>query len=195
MITRAEQERRSELYEKGLKECSKCQKTLPIDRFRPNKRGWKGLRSWCRGCQNEATLDYQKRNPEVLAGRQQRWRNANPERAHEVAKRYRDTHPLEERLRAGRYRAEQLGLPAHDIKPDELLADWRRRGIDPDHCVYTGEPLQDAWNIDHMVPLSHPASPGHVVSNLVPTNRSINASKGSRHFVEYLADRAEGITA
>ncbi|MUL85041.1 MULTISPECIES: hypothetical protein [unclassified Mycolicibacterium] len=102
---------------------------------------------------------------------------------------------IREKLRRGKNRASKAGLPAHAITKAELLADWQRRGIDPDRCVYTGELLQDDWNIDHAVPLSHPNTPGHVVTNIVPCNPRANRSKGRRHWVDFLADRAETANA
>lgn len=191
MITRVEQGRRAELYAQGLKLCSACAETLPLEQFRPNTRGWMGLRSRCLDCDNAAKADYQRRTPGYQAARQKQWRDANPDQSYAIAKAYRDNHPLEERLRAGRYRAEQAGLPAVAIANAELLADWQRRGIDPTRCVYTGESLQDGWHIDHAVPLSHPATPGHVVTNLVPSNPGVNIGKRGRHWLDFLADRAE----
>ena len=85
----------------------------------------------------------------------------------------------------------KAGLPADAITPPELLADWQRRGIDPGRCIYTGEPLEDRWHLDHMIPLRYADSPGHVVSNLVPCNRGANLAKGKRGWLDFLADRAE----
>lgn len=191
MISKAEHLRRMELYDQGLKQCSMCSRELPIEQFRPNTRGWMGLRSRCSDCDNAASSGFRRRTPEYQRQRQKRWREANLDRSHAIGKAYRDAHGLKERLRAGRYRARKAGVPVEEITPEELLADWDRRGIDPDKCVYTGEPLISSWALDHAYPLSQPGSPGHVVSNLVPTNRSLNSSKGRRHWVEYLADRAE----
>lgn len=132
MITKAEREIRMGLYEQGLKKCSSCAGNLPLGRFRPNTESWMGLRSRCVDCDNAAKMEYQRRTPERQAARQKRWREANLHRSHEIAKEYRDSHPIEERLRSGRIRAEQAGLPADDITAAELLADWERRGIDPE---------------------------------------------------------------
>ncbi|WP_328358573.1 hypothetical protein OG976_04745 [Mycobacterium sp. NBC_00419] len=153
-----------------------------------------GIRSRCRDCDNAGTRDYQRRTPERQACRQKHWRAANPDRWHAIAKTHRDTHPLEERLRRGRLRAERAGVVAKHITADELIADWERRGIDPARCVYTWEPLQDGWHIDHAVPLSQPNTPGHVVNNLVPCNQRANVAKWRRHWIDYLADRSEAAT-
>lgn len=190
-ITQAEREHRDWLYERGLKNCSSCSIDKPLAEFGARSDGYRGLYARCKRCVNTETAAYQKRRPQVLANRQKRWRQTNPTQWAGIAKRYRDTHPLEERLRSGRLRAEQRGVPAHDITAEELLADWQRRGIDPDRCIYTGQQLQRGWNLDHAVPLSAPGTPGHVVENLVPCDHGTNASKGRRHWVDYLADRAE----
>lgn len=190
-ITKIERERRTELYERGLKECSSCAEVLPLAQFRPNQRGWMGLYSRCRDCKNTVDNEHRKRTPKYQAARQKRWRDANPDQSHAIAKAYRDTHQLKERLRSGRLRAEKADVPADDITAADLLADWERRGIDAAKCVYTGQPLQDGWHLDHAIPLSQSGTPGHVVSNLVPCNRTPNSSKGRRRWIDYLADRAE----
>ncbi|MET9213625.1 MULTISPECIES: HNH endonuclease [unclassified Nocardia] len=188
MISRAESERRMALYEQGLKECSGCAEALPIDEFYPNSRGWMGLFSRCRACMNAATLERQRRNPEVVNSRNRRWTAANPCRRRRIGKEYRDTHPLEERLRGGRTRARNVGLPADDITAEALLADWERRGITPEACAYCGGEFEE---LEHMHPLSREGSPGHVLGNLAPSCKPCNARKSRRHWVEYLADRCD----
>jgi len=85
----------------------------------------------------------------------------------------------------------KLGRPADAITLAEVVADWKRRDLDPERCVYTGEPLRDRSHIDHGYPLSCEGSPGHVVTNLVPCNRGANTDKGRRHWLEYQADRRD----
>ncbi|REE72188.1 hypothetical protein C8E05_1576 [Rhodococcus wratislaviensis] len=190
-ITKAEKEARKALFAEGLKRCSKCLEALPIDRFQSNSRGWMGLRSRCRDCENAITLEYQRQHPEKVAERVRRWQIENPERSKAITQRYRDNRPLVDRLRRGRHRAQLAGVPYEHITTEELLADWQRRGISPDHDVYTGQPLQEGWHLDHAVPLSAPGTPGHIVSNLVPTNRSSNNTKGRKNWLDYIADREE----
>jgi hypothetical protein len=89
----AEMDRRSRLYEIGLKECSnqacRLPGPLPLRAFAPREDGWMGLYARCTDCRNRATLDYQKRNPEKLATRVRAWQQQHPDRAHLTAKRYR----------------------------------------------------------------------------------------------------------
>ncbi|MDV6246876.1 HNH endonuclease signature motif containing protein [Rhodococcus opacus] len=190
-INRAERQRREELLAQGLKECSKGCGPLPLDRFHPRADGFAGLRGECVECKHEAGAEYRRANPEAECIRARTWQKANPDRFREITKRWRDQNRIAERLRSGRYRAEKLGLAADNITTEQLLADWERRGIDPTKCVYTGQPLQDGWHLDHAVPLSAPGTPGHVVSNLVPANPRQNSTKHARHWIDYLADRAE----
>lgn len=175
-ISKAEKEARKALFVRGLKRCSKCSETLLIDRFAPNARGWMGLRSRCRDCESVSGAEY---------------RSTRREQEQDRVRRYREIYDMGQRLNSGAVRARKLGVPVDSFTAYDLRADWKRRGISPDHDVYTGQPLQDGWHIDHAVPLSAPGSPGHVMSNLVPANPTTNLKKSRRHFVDYLADRAE----
>ncbi|WP_054248656.1 hypothetical protein [Rhodococcus opacus] len=175
-ITNSEKEARKALFAEGLKRCSKCSEALPIDSFQPNTRSWMGLRSRCRDCENVRGAEYRRTHQTQERARIQRhW----------------DADPMGQRLNSGAVRARRLGVPVESFTADDLRADWARRGISPDHDVYTGQPLQDGWHLDHAVALSAPGTPGHVMSNLVPTNPRTNATKYRRNFVEFLADRAE----
>lgn len=172
-ITKAEREARKALFTEGLKRCLKCLEVLPIDRFHSNTRGWMGLHSQCRGCKNAAAADYQRRNPEAAARRMRHWVAANPIRA---------------RLIWGAAKARTAGAPVEEIAVDHLLADWEHRGINPDRCVYCGGEFEE---LEHIVPLSQPNTPGHVMSNVAPACARCNQSKGPKHWLDYLADRAE----
>ncbi len=192
-ITKVERERREVLFARGLKECSspECVVPYPLEWFGPNPRAYRGLHGKCIPCRRDERLEDQRRNPEKANAKAKRWRERHPERAAAIAKKHRDSHVYEEKLRSGRKRAADLGLPAADIAVDELLTDLVRRGVDPDRDAFTGEVLQSDWELDHLVPLSHPQSPGHVVWNLLPVNRSTNQAKWKRTWLDYLADRAE----
>ncbi|AFR50019.1 HNH endonuclease [Gordonia sp. KTR9] len=189
-ITRVERERRDALYEQGLKQCNTCADPLPLDQFAPRADGYRGLNGTCRGCKNDQVADYQRRNPEKVAARVRRWNATNRARSHEIAKRYRDSHSLAERVRKGHVRAVARDGDADRIHPEKLLAHWDIEGIDPARCYYTGLPLGDNWHLDHMTPLSRGGL--HRVDNLVPCCASVNMSKGKRTADEYLADLAEG---
>ena len=80
-------------------------------------------------------------------------REKGPDRACRIV------NPISERLRRGKNRAVKLGRPADAITLAEVVADWKRRDLDPERCVYTGEPLRDRSHIDHGYPLSCEGSP------------------------------------
>lgn len=172
-----------------MKYCRKCRAWKAIDDFHKSSRNSSGRQSHCKTCLCAARREAY--NPVKAAAYDREYNAQHRERKHQREHDYRADNPLVGRLRRGKNRAQQQGLPADDITPDRLLADWERRGIDPTRCVYTGEPLRDRWHLDHAVPLRHPGTPGHVVTNLVPCNPGENMRKRNRHWVDFLADRAE----
>lgn len=102
-ISAAERQRRDQLYEQGLKECTCCRRAKSPAEFHTRRDGYKGLRGECRECQNVATSARERRSPDGQAARQKRWRDAKPDLAHAIAKRYRDSHPEQERSRRLRH--------------------------------------------------------------------------------------------
>ena len=188
---REQREQREELLAQGLKKCTKCTQDLPLERFRVRADGYAGRRSSCIECQLAAEAAYRESHRDEDRQSSSRWREQNPEYARDRSAWYRTNEPLRKRLHHGAVRARKAGVRTDRITPDELLADWERRGIDASRDAYTGQPLETGWHLDHAVPLSTPDTPGHVVTNLVPCNKSINTSKSNKHWVSYLADRAE----
>lgn len=75
------------------------------------------------------------------------------------------------------------------IKPDALLAYWKKNGIDPWKCFYTGAPLvrepghPNSREIDHVEPLSLKGSTDHVMKNIVPCSHEWNRYKYTRRAV------------
>ena len=49
------------------KRCPHCSRCLPFLAFNRNRRLHNGVASWCRACTTEATRDWRKRNPELMA--------------------------------------------------------------------------------------------------------------------------------
>lgn len=49
------------------KRCPHCSRHLPFEAFNTNRRAHNRLASWCRECTTEATRDWRKRNPELMA--------------------------------------------------------------------------------------------------------------------------------
>lgn len=168
--------------------CTKCQQQKPEDEFHRCRRNRSGRQSRCKPCQCAASRE--SRDPVKQADYDRRYNAEHREQKHRRERDYRAANPLVGRLRRGKNRAASAGLPFQHVTPEMLLADWERRGIDPTRCAYTGEPLPERWHLDHTVPLSHPDTPGHVVTNLVPCLPGVNRKKWRRHWLEFLADRA-----
>lgn len=185
------------LYSLGLKRCFKCSETKPLEDFFRNRARKDGRSSDCKSCNMQASMKWSAENAERVRardreryadnpGRRERirkWQKANPDRVRAFAQRYRDTHPLEERLRGSYARAHS---PEATITAEELRAYWAANGITEDRCYYTGAPLRDGWHLDHKTPLSRGGA--HSVENLVPTTAEINALKGSYTAEEFIEE-------
>lgn len=157
-----------------MKTCTKCQHTKSLSEFyrngtrsNPDRR-----RSTCRLCHQPITKAW---------GESNRDRVVISERARYMDKVASD--PLYFRLKRGVARAKADGASVESFSSADLLAHWDSVGIDATRCHYTGEPLGDDWELDHMTPLSRGGS--HSVGNLVPCSRATNRSKGNRTVDEY----------
>lgn len=178
-LSRAERERRDALLVGGKKRCTGprgCGEAKPLEEFRKRRDGYAGRRSECIECEQAAEAA---------------WRAEHRDEELERIQRYWAEQRFGQRLNSGAVRARKRGVPAAGVTVDALLVDWERRGIDPSRDAYTGEPLREGWHLDHVIPLSAPGTPGHVVSNIVPCNAETNVQKNRRGWVDFLADRAE----
>lgn len=163
-----------------MKTCNKCGSEKPLDGFHRNKNEADGRVRMCKECAKAKT---------------KRWRDDNTERAREydrerypqVVKGRTEGNPLYTSLTSGKYRARRARVPADDITTEQVLADWERRGINPEACAYCGGEFEE---LEHMHPLSREGSPGHVLGNLAPSCARCNDRKHRQHWVEYLATRS-----
>lgn len=158
-------------YPVSVKRCPGCEKQKTWSEFSMNSGSWSGLESRCRSCRSEY---YEQHKAEY----------------HERTSNYRkNVNPWAEKLSAGYRRAVQAGAHAEKVTTKELLEHWESQGIDPDTSVYSGAQLGPGlYSLDHVVPLSDPNGPGHVVSNLLPCLVRENSRKANQHFVMYLGD-------
>lgn len=157
---------RAELAKRDLKQCGTCKYLKNRDSFSRRSDSPDGLHTSCRTCTSASA------------------RSSRRARA--------EADPFDLRLRNGYRRATEAGVSAECFSSAEVFDYWESHQIDPWECVWTGERLTpETVQWDHLIPLSHPESPGHVVYNLVPASASANSAKGRKHFVEFLADRAE----
>lgn len=158
-------------YPVARKKCSGCSRELEWHRFNALSRARSGLESQCRECR----AAYYEANKEAYHERTNEYR------------RYRN--PWADRLSSGYRRAIEAGAYAEKVTTKELLEHWEAVGIDPNKSVYSGAQLGPGrWSLDHVIPLSDPNGPGHVVTNLVPCLVHENSRKANQHFVVYLGE-------
>ncbi|AGE35618.1 hypothetical protein I6H52_01430 [Corynebacterium urealyticum] len=97
----------------------------------------------------------------------------------------------------GLKRARAAGRRAFNIKPEKQLKHWKKNGIDPWTCFYTGTPLlrepghPNSREIDHIEPLSLKGSAGHVMKNIVPCSHEWNRYKNTRRAVNVYLNAPE----
>ena len=158
-------------YPVARKHCSGCSRELDWSCFSARARNRSGLDSRCRECRSG-------------------YYRAHKETYHERTNEYRrNVNPFADKLSAGYRRAVKAGAHAEKVTTKELLEHWESVGILPNQSVYSGEELGPGlWSLDHVIPLSEPDSPGHVVSNLVPCLVHENSRKANKHFVTYLGE-------
>ena len=158
-------------YPVSVKRCPGCEKQKTWSEFSMNSGYWSGLESRCRECRNA-------------------YYEANKEAYHERTNNYRkNVNPWADRLSSGYRRAVQAGAHAEKVTTKQLLEHWESVGISPNQSVYSGAELgPGSWSLDHVIPLSDPNGPGHVVTNLVPCLVHENSKKANQCFVVYLGE-------
>ncbi|MGV0362445.1 hypothetical protein ACUY2X_10210 [Corynebacterium minutissimum] len=158
-------------YPVSVKRCPGCEKHKVWSEFSMNSGCWSGLESRCRVCRNAY---YEQHKAEYFDRTNEYRRFKNPWAA---------------RLSQGYARAVKAGVHAEKVTTKQLLEHWKSVGISPNHSVYSGAELGPGrWSLDHVIPLSDPNGPGHVVSNLLPCLVHENSRKSNQHFVVYLGD-------
>ncbi|OFT34650.1 hypothetical protein HMPREF3169_05250 [Corynebacterium sp. HMSC08C04] len=156
-------------YPVTSKVCPGCSTDKPWTDYAANRSNWNGLDSRCRACR---------------AGYYQECKTERDEYTNNYR---RSVNPWASKLSAGYARAVKEGLPAEKITTKQLLEFWESVGIDSERSAYSGRLLWDGTvSLDHIVPLSSPDSPGHVLSNLVPCLWEENNAKNTGHFIHLL---------
>ncbi|GAB3692502.1 HNH endonuclease domain-containing protein [Corynebacterium nasicanis] len=168
-VDKAFREERARLALVDLRQCIQCGETKTLSaEFGNDKNGAGGKSGHCRDCHR---------------ARMRAWHHKND--------------GLQGALDSGLKRARTAGALADSIKPVELLAYWKKNGIDPWKCFYTGKPLvkgqghPHSREIDHIEPLSLKGSAGHVMRNIVPCSHEWNRYKYNRRAVAAYRDAPE----
>lgn len=132
----------------------------------------------------ERNGEYRERNRDTIRERQSEYREQNREELRERQREARRRDPLAHRIHAGRVRAKEYGVPNEGFSADDLRAYWSSIGLDEDRSAFSGVLLTPGTvSLDHVIPLSAPNSPGHVVSNIVPCLIGENRSKNDKHWI------------
>ncbi len=161
--------------QESIKRCSGCGEEKRLSEFYKDRCKKDGHRGQCKVCKNAYCAKYRAENKEYYAQRFAEWRRANPEKV--KAKRH--------RRRARKANA----------KGTFTADDWKQRLAYHDYrCIYCGvekhETKEKYLTMEHLIPLSRGGT--NWPSNLAPSCKSCNCSKGTRthfEFIEYLNDQ------
>lgn len=143
------------------KVCTKCKEGKPAttEFFSPDPIRPSGLHSWCRRCVTDDGLARQRQNPARVNARQREWVRRNPEMA---------------RAQSHNARAKQWRVPGRITGP-ELKARYEAQ---EGRCHWCGTPLDDGYEVDHLIPLSKGGA--NDISNVVCACVRCNASRGAK---------------
>jgi hypothetical protein len=92
-----------------MKICKRCQNEKPVSAYYRTKRGAKSYaRPNCKVCEGLVAEEWRKANPEKVKTNQKRWESSGGRRR--ADERWRETHPIEYKLRTYRTNAKTRGL-------------------------------------------------------------------------------------
>lgn len=185
-ISKQEAQRRKELFEQGIKVCSKCKKELPLNHFTKEKCKKDGYCSLCKDCaklqrkeRKEYIQQYQENHKEerqqylinyylLNKEKRQNYNNNNKERFR-IARKINDHKPH------NRYKLYQRNAEIRGIEFNISLEEFDRITQLP--CYYCGEIQKDEFDycfsgIDRV-----DSNQGYVLSNIVPCCNMCNKMK------------------
>ena len=146
------------------KRCSRCSIVKPLSEFYRKSRSKDGFDSWCKECIKRQN---NKRHSEHRAEEAEYSRN------------YRKTHTVACNENSRRYRGRKItaggDYSAMDAARCLAFFDYK--------CAYSGTPLGDDYQFDHVVPVSRGGTSD--IANLVPCTPTINLSKSSNSVDEW----------
>jgi 5-methylcytosine-specific restriction endonuclease McrA len=125
----------------------------------------------------QATLDWQKANPERANTKATQWAKANPEKRRAVNQEYKKENPaqLSKDRHARRARKTQTGGFFTVVEWTDLLTIYGRC------CPGCG--IESKLSVDHITPIKHGGTSD--ISNLQPLCTGCNSAKGSRYISHY----------
>jgi len=167
--------RASELRERGLKWCSKCDTVKPFENFYKNRTAHDGVQGICKECSSEYFKEYSKENRELKAELHRKWREANPTWS-------RDYYKSNRTACIGyviKHRERKRGAEVVDFTAEQ----WNSLVDSYDgRCAYCGE-IADPITQDHLIPVSRGGN--HTLTNIVPACQPCNSQKNDKTPLEY----------
>lgn len=149
-----------------VKYCSRCSQIKPVSEFYTRVASPDGLQIWCKVCMHEHNHKRHAQNRASEAEYSRKYRRNHAEACNESNRRYRE-----------RKTAAGGDYSAMDAARCLAFFDYR--------CAYSGEPLGNDYQFDHVVPVSKGGSSD--IRNLVPCTPTINQSKAANNVDEWYA--------
>lgn len=143
------------------KRCSRCKADKPLSDFYPHAKRKDGLNDWCKDCFRE------RRKQRYAAHRDEEKQYSDTYRKQHADSCNATTHRYRERIRNAEGRHTQ-----RELEKCLKFFDYK--------CAYSGLPLGDNYQFDHVVPVSKGGD--NTIFNLVPCLPNINLSKGAKDF-------------
>ena len=160
------------------KRCSRCKEIKPVSEFGKDRRNKDGLLIYCKSCKrkiNASQADYRK---EYMKQYLVTYQKSPERREHErlYSREYRKLHPDKNASYSANYRAitKSNGGKITDQDIQECLEYFNYE------CAYSGVPLTNEYQIDHVVPISKGGT--NDIHNVVPCLPVINLRKSSKDF-------------
>lgn len=175
----------------AFKICTKCKESKPATNefFGYESKGRGGLRSICKVCRKVETQERYAANPDY----NRKYYLANQERLKQRARDFGADHKEEVRARVREWRNNNVERARESKRASVLRRIARKHGAVGNHtaddvgrqyeaqkgkCYYCGVKVDDAYHVDHVIPLSRGGSNGP--ENIVIACKNCNQSKGGK---------------
>jgi hypothetical protein len=187
------------------KTCSKCHKSQMVNQFGRDKKRRDGRAPWCKSCRHTYVIEnkealrlrsaanYQKNRGLLLQqaatrresrreeerAYQVEYRKKFPDKARNVATRWRKANAAQRRLIEHNREARKRSLPNTWTMAEQafMLEYWHHA------CAICGNPEGLFWILafDHWIPLASPACPGTIAANMLPLCHGNLGCNNSKH--------------
>lgn len=163
--------------------CSDCSEWKSLDNYGKDKARSFGIKARCKPCESVSSSSYKARNRKSVKEYNQAHYSENKEMYMELQRIRRRANPQKESIYKHNRRARINALPNDVTKKDIDAILLRFRGM----CA-----LSDSADValDHFIPISSGFG-GTTVKNLIPLDKSLNASKSDNNPFEWFEENKE----